>query len=444
MSDAIARGAIMNQQALQPQLADWVLGLTVGNLALGGIILLVLMVEGRQRYAFSATIGAITAIMVEPALKHGLRPALVPYSVFLYLGCGTALSVLAAFLIRAALDYFTQFRDIVRDALAPARWELGPGCAQVGQKDLVKRWFVTIAAATGAVVGSVLSLGAVWQALWTALEPRTLLIALLLVAVSMFLVGPLQAYVFDWSAGAKEKSEPSKKLADVLAAGDWRSVGRLALVISAYVQLYLLTSCVGSAVRQGDSAVLSMIITSAVTPAVVSYYWSAALQRSASSVRAAALEPAVIAGAVMIYGTALLGTLTFALLEFQTTIGKSENQSRGVFLLFSPIIAILAAFLMSAVTTLPFAAAGGYVIDRLPGRPVMLTLGAALLGVAGAEAMVFSAAAWLIGLDLASIGHWWPLLLGTAGWAIGLWASGFPRLVSAGRPSSTSASSSSQ
>jgi hypothetical protein len=83
------------------------------------------------------------------------------------------------------------------------------------------------------------------------------------------------------------------------------------------------------------------------------------------------------------------------------------------------------------------------VIDRFSGWLVMLYLGAVLLGVAVAEAAVLTGVARLIGPDQltspdvsvpAVVGFWRPLLFSTAGWVIGLWASGFPRLVMAGRP----------
>lgn len=422
----------MNQQQLQPQLLDWVLALLVGSIALGGIILVVLTLKSPKRYAFAAAIGAVAAIIIEPALKHVQRPELFSYPLIFYL-CGVALGVFSTFILRVILDYFTELRDILRDAVAPSRWEPGASHAQLGPKDHVKRWFVTVAAATGSVAGSVLGLGAILDAFAAWREPRNILIALVLVVVSMFLVGPLQAYIFDWGVNAKEPPEPSKKFADVLATGDWRAAGRLGLVMLLYLQIYLLASYVGSTVKLGSSEVLLTIITAAVTPAVVSYYWSAALQRSDPSVQSA-IEPSVFTAAIMVYGIALLGVLTFGLAQFTPGAGSSAGQQQSAwFLFFSPIIAIFAALLLSAFTTMPFAVAGGYIIDRMPGRSGMGHLAAALLAIALAEAAILAAVGWLFGADLSDIGNWQPLLLGTAGWALGLLVSGFPRLVSAGR-----------
>jgi hypothetical protein len=107
---------------------------------------------------------------------------------------------------------------------------------------------------------------------------------------------------------------------------------------------------------------------------------------------------------------------------------------RGPFFIFVGLLptAVLVALLQSAITTLPFAVAGGYVIDRLPGQRVMLYLGTAIAAVAVVVGAVQVLAQSLFGVD-ASRGYL-PFLLGILGWAVGLWASGFPRLVMASRP----------
>jgi hypothetical protein len=198
-----------------------------------------------------------------------------------------------------------------------------------------------------------------------------------------------------------------------------------------------------------------MIIVCAITPAVVSYYWSAALQRAAPSVQDAASEPSLFAGGVMYYGMVLPGVVVWTMTLAMPGSGVSPPQSSGIVLLLSPVIAIIAALLLSAITTFPFALAGGYAIDRFSGWRVMIYLGLALVGVAVAEAAVLTAFGWLVGLGadvgsagaeqarsarptvFAEFGFWLPMLLSTVGWTAGLWVSGFPRLVTAGRHART-------
>jgi hypothetical protein len=282
------------------------------------------------------------------------------------------------------------------------------------------------------VVGTTLGLDAFRTAFLAALEPRNILIAVLLVAVGFFFSGPVQAYVLDWGSGAKEPSDPSKRLAEILAGGDWRSIGRFGLVTLAYVQMWLVSSSLATTVKQGDPQVLAVLIVAVVTPAVVSYYWSAALQRSAPSILRAVAWPSVWAGAIMMYGSAL--ALLFKLFVANGAFFPQSPGDRGPMFMFIAVLAaaVLVALLQSAITTLPFAVAGGYVIDRLPGRRVMLYIGAALAVAAVVVGAVQIPVQLAFGVD-ASRGYL-PYLLGILGWAVGLWASGFPGIVMASRP----------
>jgi hypothetical protein len=134
----------------------------------------------------------------------------------------------------------------------------------------------------------------------------------------------------------------------------------------------------------------------------------------------------------MMYGSALV--LLFSLFGANGAFFPKHPGDRGPFFIFVGLLptAVLVALLQSAITTLPFAVAGGYVIDRLPGQRVMLYLGTAIAAVAVVVGAVQVLAQSLFGVD-ASRGYL-PFLLGILGWAVGLWASGFPRLVMASRP----------
>jgi hypothetical protein len=429
-----------------PQFADWVFGLMVVTTALGVVILLVLTIEDWRCYGVSGVVGAIAAILIEPALKSALPAHLasgsvpyvaIPYSLLVFLSCGAGFAALAAAIVRAVLDYFANFRDLVRAAVDSSRWQLGTTPVQLGLKDHVKRWFVTISAATGGVIGSFVGFGVLWDVLYSLRSPRNLLLALVLTAIPLFLSGPLQAYIFDLGANAKTPAEPSKKFSDVLAQGDPLAYGRLAMVIVGYFMVAFLISAVGSRVKAGASEILAAVITAAVTPGIVSYYWCAALQRGAPSVVVAATAPSVITSAVMVYGMALLGIVSFSMGMLGSSYGTSQAQQYSLFLAFSPVIAVVVAVLLSAITTWPFAAAGGHVIDRLPAGPQMPNpmphVAYALVGAAIVEAAVFAAFDWMVGFQSTGVSFWWPLTMSSAGWACGLFVSGFPQLVRANR-----------
>lgn len=419
------------QRQYQAEFDALLLFWSVATLALGGIILLVVLVESRKIFAFSGAIGAIAAIILEPVLTPGIIPP--PYALLFKVGLGACAAMIAAMIVGLLLaEAVPSLHAQLRENLDPSRWKCGPESAEVAMKDQVRRWFVTIGSATGALVGTTLGLDVFRAAFTASLEPRYILIAVVLVAVGFFFSGPIQAYVLDWGTGAKEPSDPSKRLADILAAGDWRSIGRFALVALAYLQIWLVSSSFGTTVKQGNSQVLATLALAVVTPAIVSYYWSAALQRSAPSVLHAVAWPSVWAGAIMAYGSALV--LVFNLFDANDAfVPKSQGDRGPVFVFIAvPAFAVLVALLQSAITTLPFAAAGGYAIDRLPGRHVMLYVGAALAGVAiviGAVQILIQSA---FGIDASKA--YLPFLLGILGWTVGLWASGFPRLVMKSRP----------
>jgi hypothetical protein len=419
-----------HQSEFDAQILTW----SVGILVLGGMILVVVLVPDRRwQMNFGALIGFVAVSILEPMLIPKIPDPGHPFPDIRWIwlaSLGLTAGAAGTVALSRILEYFSNFLAHLREVLVPSQWKLDTH-AQVSQKDHVKRWFVAISSMTGAVIGSLYGLGELWKALGATIELRSILFGLLFVVVAMFLTGPIQAYVFDWSTGAKEPSEPSKRIADIFAAGDSRAIGRLIMVLVIFLALYLLTASVSGTVRQGKSHVLSLIIVAAVTPGVVSYYWSAALQRSAPSVLQTATGPSLYAGAVMVYGSALVLAFDLLLGDYMANPGKG-NPGGPAALAVVPL-SVLIALALSAVVTLPFAMAGGYVIDRLPGPHVMYYLGGTLFAVGIIVAVVLTPLAWLMGLGAATL-RYSTFVGATVGWAIGLWASGFPRLVTGSRP----------
>jgi hypothetical protein len=413
----------------QARFDDQVLLGTVGGTALGGVILAALLMQGWRSYAVPAFFGLLAGIMVEPVLQRTIVQPIYSITVTsMLLGVGAALA--ARFITEGFLEkLLAEIRDGAKETLVPERWRGPRGLATASARDQVKRWFVTIAAATGSVVGSMFGLEVFWTTLAKTIEPRSFVFAALLVGVSMFLTGPLQAYVFDVGARADHPSDPSKKISDLFAAGiDWRAAGRFGLVFLAYVQIYLLTSCVGAAIKEGNARTVSIVFAAAATPAIVSYYWSAGLQRGVPSVRNATFKPSLYAGAIMAYGTALTVVLSYMsgdLLDY--TPGKDTRPALLLFFL-SPVIAILPALVIGAVTTLIYSVGGATAIDRFPRKYTMFFIAAALLVAAAIHAIIVAHVLGFLGFALANIGY--TTFIGSIiGWLVGLWASGFPRLL---------------
>jgi hypothetical protein len=413
----------------QAQFNDQVLLGAVGGTALGSVILAALLMRGWRSYAVPAFFGLLAGIMVEPVLQRTIVQPIYSITVTsMLLGISAALA--ARFIAEGFFEkLMAEIRDEARETLVPERWGSPQGLAKVSARDQVKRWFVTIAATTGFVVGSMFGLEVFWTTLVKTIEPRSFVFAALLVGVSMFLTGPLQAYVFDVGARADHPSDPSKKISDLFAAGiDWRAAGRFGLVFLAYIQIYLLTSCVGAAIKEGNARTVSIIFAAAATPAIVSYYWSAALQRGVPSVRNATFKPSLYAGAIMGYGTALTVVLSYVsgdLLDY--TPGK-DTRPALLFFFLSPVIAILPALVIGAVTTLIYSVGGAIAIDRFSRKSTMFFIAVTLLIAATIHALIATYVLGFLGFSLANI-RYITFLGSIVGWLVGLWASGFPRLL---------------
>jgi hypothetical protein len=402
--------------------------LTVGGTALGGVILVALLMQGWPSFAVPAFFGLLAGIMVTPALNRFIVQPIFPITVTsILLGIGAALAarVIAEFFLEKLLS---EIREDARQTLVPERWTSPQGLVTVSIRDHVKRWFVAISAATGSIVGAVLGLHGFWNALYdTVHDLEKIVLATILVGIAMFLTGPMQAYVFDVGARADHPSDPSKKISDLFANGfDWRAAGRFGLVFLACVQISLLSSCVSSTIKGGNARTVTLIFAVASAPAIVSYYWSAALQRGVASVRDATFKPSLYAGAAMAYGAGLLVVFAY-FIDFSYTPGQDKKQDL-FFFFFSPAVAMFPALAIGALTTLVHAVAGATAIDLFPRKYTMVFIPVALVIAATIQVIVITQAQGL-GL-LGNIGLLYPTFIGSIiGWIVGLWASGFPRLL---------------
>ncbi len=424
--DADAKKAERDED--QAWLNHLMLLLTVGGTALGGVILVALLVRGWPSFVVPAFFGLLAGIMVTPALNRFIVQPIFPITVTsILLGIGAALAarVIAEFFLEKLLS---EIREDARQTLVPERWTSPQGLVTVSIRDHVKRWFVAISAATGSIVGAVLGLHGFWNALYdTVHDLEKIVLATILVGIAMFLIGPMQAYVFDVGAKADHPSDPSKKIADLFANGfDWRAAGRFGLVFLACVQLGLLSSCINSTIKGGNARTVALIFAVASAPAIVSYYWSAALQRGVASVRDATFKPSLYAGAAMAYGAGLLVVFAY-FIDFSYTPGQDKKQDL-FFFFFSPAVAMFPALAIGALTTLVHAVAGATAIDLFPRKYTMVFIPVALVIAATIQVIIITQAQGL-GL-LGNIGVLYPTFIGSIiGWLAGLWASGFPRML---------------
>jgi hypothetical protein len=436
-------------------LHTWGLVVLTANAAFGGVIFMALLTRGPVSYIPTALIGALAAFLVEPQVGGLTGAAGVPAWPLLATLGGAAAAVGIRYLVDGALkngkgmfESLAHVREIAPDILVPERWKMLGGPATTTPRDQVRRWFVAISAATGAVVGSIVGLDLFWSAFMDAIFYRRLMFTILFTAVSMFLIGPIQAYIFGLGAGDGRNVDPGKDVADFFSRGiDWRAAGRLGIVVLAAAQLSILSSCIEVVAQRGEAEVILRIMIMAITPAIAGYYWSAALQLNAHPVRKAIFDPTLYAGGIMNYGLAL----PFLVIVFLYWLTSEPNPHPGnlLILIISPVLAILLAGLMALITTTLYAWLGAWAIDKAAGRHTMVAVSASIVVAGIINQLIVTMPIVLLAiaitpsseapLDFFDTVVDWTFVGHIVGWIAGLWASGFPGIVKASTPARASA-----
>jgi hypothetical protein len=344
----------------------------------------------------------------------------------------------------------SEVRANLRGYLLPQSWTGTAVTAPLPARDLVGRWFVAVAASTGSVVGALMTQADFWHAVVKTLAPTRLIFTLLLTVVSITLIGPLEEYIFGRRVSRKgdaQRIEPHGAarglFEDVWENFSPRALGRLMLVLLFSFQPALLDACVGETISRGDINATFLILTSAIGPALITYYWSAALQRGAPSITRQAGRSSTVLSAILWYPPcfALLIALAFTLVQ-------SDPQNNGKFMIIAFIagipfaygIALAWGFVLNGM----MAYAGGWVLDRVRAQREMDTVKAVAMlgGVLALINMLLFALGMLLATavtgawDSIGIADWGQTMLGllsTLGWIVGLVVSGFPGILHGAR-----------
>jgi hypothetical protein len=414
--------------------------LTIINLAVAGTGFAIAFADGWRRHAYSIVWWCIVASMLAPFLAQRTDGGLL-LGLFVVEFFAIPLGWFFSSILWSVDEIFDEaLSSRLRRTLVPEHWDGFFPRHYTPPRDHVRRMFVAVAASMGAVVFSLFGLGIFWTTLWEQLSFANVVVTSLLFIVGMFLVGPLQSYIFGLGAEKERPADPSAELSELFSSGfDRRAAGRFGLVALAGVQLGLLTNCVAATVQSGNEVVYYTVLTAALTPAVVSYYLSAALQLEPERLTSAIFRPTLFAGAVVSYGIAFISTAALSLVPDDGEAGLSFFAF--LLLLIAPVTAIPVALLISAVTTLLPALVVAYAIERFRNGPVMLYVAGGLLAV-GIAPTIALALYSLIAEAPFTADQFLPFLLGTAGWIVGLWSSGFPRLLREGKSASGTAAAS--
>jgi hypothetical protein len=204
------------------------------------------------------------------------------------------------------------------------------------------------------------------------------------------------------------------------------------------MQLEFIYDSLHGSVEKGNAAVVAQIMLGGLTPGIVSYYWSAALQYDAPSIRASSWAPSLVLGMVMLFGYGLYVALLFTALGAAWMWPDGIDLSILVVLVLALALGISAGFLvllaMSGIAVAIYAWAGAYAIDRVRGfEPTPYILAALLVATLPQQLAVLALFRWVLHAPI-SLPDVLMLFPSTFFWVLGLWASGFPALVRRGIP----------
>lgn len=433
----------------------YVLDLLVAVVGIGAIGLVVLLANGRLRFVFAALIGIFSALLF--ATEIDSVPKLQIYAELFFGGAlggvVTALLVLAALHLYQGKKY-QAFLTEMRSSLEPIMWldEAERQTTTVASADaLARRWFVAVGAATGGIVFGLITYPEFWSALLEAVRPRGLLAAVVSTLVSVVLVGPVHDFVLARSLTDDEGERlPAHRVATAIWRElSWRSLLRLALVGVALLCLEIAYNCLGKSIDAAGApsaaeasapfAATITILLSGLTPGVVSYYWSSALQLGGSrEMMKRAIGAATLCMTILFYVFGVLVCLMFAMLMLRNPTGNALPLV--MLIVFSPALGGIIAVLFALLTTWLPAFAGAFVLRRLAGWPAM---GALYVAIAITSVVPISVALIVVSL-MAHAPTWTGFaenFVESFGWIVGLIASGFPKLVTSARQATPSQAS---
>lgn len=335
--------------------------------------------------------------------------------------------------------------DRMRTTLTPANWSAPTATAATNSGDFTKRWFVTVAAATGGVVVAMLGHESFVEELTSAFGPSRIVFTLLAAIVSITLIGPVEEFIFGAGAAGhkagsaeREAGEASSRFEQLLGLMSPRALGRFALVLVFMLMLTVMHGAFEARVEHSQGEDITTMLVASVGPAIITYYWCAALQHGVSSVARRAGFAAALAGLLTIGIPNTLVHISDAVTLLVVPVPwMNGGQSAEAMRLFA--ITVPAQLVFSVLSFGAVGFAGGAVIDialrrRLTPMATVALIGGVLFG------LVLAREALLVLMRLGLTPLFGPdemeaaktIVLAVTGWLVGLVVSGFPTVLQSG------------
>lgn len=341
------------------------------------------------------------------------------------------LIALGALVVGKGLRSLKDFGEFLSDALQPRKWPMPP--ANFSSMDIAKRWFVTVAAATGSLAFTLASAPEFHKLIFEHLTINRMVTTALVTIGSLVLIGPIEEFIF--SGLHQETDEHHEKqpahFERMLQTMSWRALGRILLVFLLILALNVAHSCLEEQLKTGDSQTTLTIVLSTAMPAVVTYFWCGALQTGVDKLALHATIGSVAAGMMLFLPFAVI-----AVFNDSVATGSSNNSaSNGLWLLYGPF---LVAALMGAVMIGLPAFCGGVILAierRRPGSAPLRTIAFIAVGLSLLNTVLLLILLWWLSLQGADFSEIpldeliIPGVASTFGWGAGLLVSGFPDIV---------------
>lgn len=333
--------------------------------------------------------------------------------------------------------------DRMRTTLVPGKWS-APTAAAATTADFTKRWFVTVAAATGGVVFAMLGHEAFVEELTSAFGPSRIIFTLLATVVSITLIGPVEEFIFGSRVAAlpadhaPAHAEAGSRFEQLLGLMSPRALGRFALVLVFMLMLTVMHGAIEARVHDSRGEDITTMLEASVGPAIITYYWCAALQHGVASVARRAGFAAALAGLLTLgIPNALVhiaDAVTLLAVPVPWMNGGQPAEAMNLLAITAPVQLVFSVLSFGAV-----AFGGGAVIDialrrRLTPMATVALIGGVLIGLVlafeGFIALTRLGARPLFGPDEVEAAK--TTVLAVAGWLVGLVVSGFPTVLRSG------------
>lgn len=331
----------------------------------------------------------------------------------------------------------------LRAAISARSW----GGAEDATADFTKRWFVCVAAATGGVVFAMLGREGFLEELGAAFGPSRIVFTLLITVVSVTLIGPVEDFIFDSRIATRRAAatpapaahaEEASRFEQLLGLASPRALGRFALVMAFMLMITVMHGAIEARVHDSKGEDITTMLVASVGPAIITYYWCAALQHGVASVARRAGVAAALAGVLTLGIPGAMVTIADAASLMMAPMswweGNHTVQAWGMLLVGAPLD--LAIGLVSFGV---LAFGGGAVIDvarrrHLSPMVTVAVIGAALIGLVALFQLIAVGVVAALGEGVGAERYVAAKseLLGVAGWVVGLIVSGFPTVLRSG------------